>query len=274
MKRGSIALLGVLVGLCGVLGAGCGREAMRPVSAERSPLLTAPASDAPPLAVLHAGDLVFADGAGGTLAWHGTLDGADASRDGALMQVRRAAGDPGAFAFAGDLGAGSVKVRTATALCTKMGGDRACAARLRRLRLGDGRLVAWEAAPTGACKLALFPDAAGDGTATTLDLEGLAEVRAATVDGHPVLLAREHWDHGNDWRGASMLVLRADGALRRALEIVTEEHDGRRVPLERSGDVTIEGGELVFRGTRRGIHPTTGAVLYAQPLVEKYRLAK
>src|SRR5207248_3128694 len=110
-------------------------EQLTRVAVEGAPLLSEPEDEGAPRAVLHAGDLVrVLRTARPRLAWRGPLPGSPepATRDGACVEVRRAAGESAAFAFRADLG-GAERAPTAAWLCRRIGAGPACAERLRRV---------------------------------------------------------------------------------------------------------------------------------------------
>jgi hypothetical protein len=255
-----------------LLSIGCGapQEARRRVSAERSPLLPEPEDDERPIATLHAGDLVeVVPGHPLTLDWKGPLDGPLAERHGELLTVRRANGFATGFVFASDLGE-TVKVPASAWLCKRMGGPPECAERLHRSLRGD-LLLAWDPCSVGACSVA----AVRNRQVATVAIEGLSDLTPATIDGQEVLLATTRWVKGPAWTGATTWVYRVGDTLKPALHVETEELDARHPPaVHRLGTLAVENGVLTFRGSRREIAPSDGAVIATRTLVETYRLAK
>ncbi len=265
-------LIGLGLGLGLGLG-GCTRpptEKWQAVAAERAPLLPEPEGDEPSLGGLHRGELVQVVKPVGRVEWRGKVDGVDLARSGEMVAVRRGPGESAFFAFASDIG-GDVEVPAAPWLCEKMAAARECPSRLRRLQLG-GALVAADPCGIGTCRVALVRD----GKVAAISLDGLAAVTPAVVDGEPVVLAETRWVKGPTWTGARTFVLRVvDGRLDRALSIDTEEVDARAAPVvQRMGHLAVENGVLTFRGDRREVLPSSGAVVADQPLLETYHLAR
>ena len=257
--------------------AGCGAdERMVRVAAERAPLLASADARTPAVDVLHAGDLVIAEaGSAGQLAWHGLVDGQPAMREGELVRVRRARGDRTLLAFRGDLGEART-IAPARHLCRHLGVPPAaaadCTARLRRIDL-DGGTLAFTPCPDSTCRLGYERGR----ELRALELDGVEEVRAATVDGEPVALVRTRWTRrgpgGGASDGSSLVVLRVRGGFERALEVVTLANEQRGATrVERTGAAIVEGDGILFRGTRKVLDAATGKLLSATPLEEKYRL--
>jgi hypothetical protein len=253
----------------------CGGERMRPVAVDVAPLLPEATPDAVAQATLHRGDLLLVGSEGGALGWHGLLDGTAAVRDGNTLAARRAEGDAPALAFDADLGP-SVRVPAAGVLCDELHGQADCAKKLRRLLVPDapspGRtaLVAWEPCAGAGCKLYLRDH----GSSSAMAIDGLEGVQVMRVGAEVLLVATVRWERSNAWHGESAILLRTSGGLKRSLEIVTDEVDDRHTPVERHGRLSVEGAEVVFRGTKKGLHPATGATLYAHDVVEKYHLTQ
>lgn len=260
--------------LAALLAAGCSpKEARRP-ALTTAPLIVdgATGHKAP---VLQAGELVEVVRPAGTRAWHGTLDGKPATRDGDLLEVRRAKGDGPSWAFASDLGP-EVKVEPPEAVCGKIAAPGAppdqggCGRRLRRIQLPEG-LLAYDPCAAGSCRAGWIQ---GD-TTITLGLDGLTDLALREIEGQRVAVAEVHWQKDPKWNGVSTVVLRLSPRFERALDVVTDETDTRHAPpIQRSGELTFDAQGIHFVGTRREIAPWNGVVLHEQKLDERYHLSQ
>jgi hypothetical protein len=259
--------------LAALLLGGCSsKEARRPALTLAPLIVDGSSGSKSPL--LQAGELVEVVRPAGTRAWHGTLDGKPATRDGDLLEVRRAKGDGPAWAFASDLGP-EAKVDPAESVCAKIADPAAppdqagCARRLRRIQLASG-LLAFDPCAAGTCRAGLIQ---GD-TTTTMAIEGLSDLAIREVEGQKVAVAESHWQRDPKWNGVSTVVLRLAPRFDKALDIVTDETDTRSAPpIQRSGDLTFDAQGIRFVGSRREIAPWNGALLHEQKIDERYHLA-
>lgn len=253
-----------------VLAAGCGppTELVQLVTSERAPLLPEAEDDEAALTALPTGSVLAVGKRVARLRWRGRLDGIDSQRDGDVHEMRRNAGEH-AFGFLADLGP-PVKLPTAAWLCAQMQSPAACPDRLRRIQI-DGALLAYDPCALGACRVALLRGR----TVDAITISGLVELRLAMVDGVRVALAQARWVRGPRWTGATTHVVELAPRLGRSLQIETEEVDARTPPaVQRFGQLTVEGGALVFRGNRRVVSPEQGAVLHEEAIRETYHLAR
>ena len=267
MAAGAISLLG-----------GCAPPTDRwtRVSTDDAPLLPEGEDDAPVAAVLHAGDLVRV---GATVkprfSWKGMLAGRPASAEGELVEVRRA-GEGGGFMFRGQLGE-EVSAVTSEYLCHRIQGGAGCADKLRRIVLGDAT-IGYLPCFAEACPVALVRGR----RLSFMSIDGLTDLRPATIDHQEVLLATAALNHEPRWSERFMYVLRTRSqagqggdSLSRVHEIKLAELDVR-TPRNHSyeGTVTIEPDQIVFKGRERwtsAIHD--GAVLSDVPKSQIYRLS-
>lgn len=234
-------------------------------------MLSEAEDEGPPQTVLHAGELVqVTHTVRPRFAWHGPVNGKTESREGELVEVRRASGEGGSLAFRSDLD-GEVRAPTRAWLCRRMEAGPECEGRLRRLALRDGGTLAYEACYVGPCRLALARGRA----VSTITVDGLTELRLATVQDQPVALATVRWMKSPTWTGGSTIVLRVDGsAPARALEIVTDEVKvDRLLTSTRQGQLTVAADGLRFHGVRKETG-ADGLDLASQDLDEIYRLAR
>lgn len=251
--------------------ASCGPpvEIRRRVTSEKAPILPEAEDDERALSILHTGDVVEVLRTLKPLDWKGSIEGVDSRRSGDVLELKRSGGDASAFGFAVDL-TEDVKVPTAAWLCERMQGGPNCTARLRRIARGQ-TIVAYDPCTIGPCRIGV----ARGRKVHAITLDGLSDLYPATIEGHEVLIATSRWVKTPNWTGATTYVIRVGDTLQRALTIPTEEVDSRAAPtIQRMGTLAIEGGVLVFRGTRRELAPSTGATQYSAPIVETYHIAK
>lgn len=254
--------------------AGCGPPTDRAlrVAARETPLLASATADSPTLAALHPGDLVSAAEAASVppaLSWKGRLEGREAEATGELVAVRRAAGEPVGFAFRAALG-GEARAVSAAYLCHRMSAGPSCPALLRRIDTGDGGTLAYLPCPAGPCPVGLLRGR----KLGLLTIEGLLDVRLATLAGERVALVRALVEHGPQWTRGTLHVLRVGPPLERALLIDTSELDVRGVRHHlKEGRVDVVGDELRLVGVERWIDSMHGnRELGSRPVAGTYRL--
>lgn len=175
----------------------------------------------------------------------------------------------GALALLGACAGPSTK-----SLCRALQGGPSCEHELRRLDAGDGATLAYLTCDQGSCPVVLVRGRQLD----AMRLPGLRELRLATVDGQQVALATEQVEHAPGWTSTTVEILRIPtsdkGKLSRALRIVTEESDTRGgTSNHRRGQLTVEEGQLRFRGERTINFIPSGKLISSVPLDEKYHLA-
>ncbi len=256
--------LGLLLGACSPP-----TETRHLVASERAPLIPEAEDDERAFATLRRGEVVEVVRSVRTLDWKAELEDEKATRAGELLELRRSGWEGAAFGFRSDLG-GEVQVPTAPWLCRAMHGDDQCTPRLRRFYVGDA-LIAWEPCQIGACRVALVRGR----SVKTITVDGLADLYAAKVEGMDVLIGMTRWVKSPVWTGATTEIIRIGDRLMRSLTINSEELDSRAAPvIQRMGTVKIEGGVLTYRGSRREILPSNGALMANKPIVETYHIAK
>src|SRR5690242_9982936 len=95
-----------LLALTVTLAAGCAPPTDRAsrVGTAEAPMLAEGENDAPPMTLLHAGDLVsIGRTARQKLEWHGFIEGQPIARSGDLLEAHRSGVEGGGFVFRGDL---------------------------------------------------------------------------------------------------------------------------------------------------------------------------
>ena len=272
-RRPSLPLASLATFLWLWLGAAaCGPKTERlvRVAAERAPLFAEPEEDEPPQVVLHAGDLVTTMRKMRSIKWKGPLEGAEATREGEMLEVLRSPHEGAGYLFQGDLG-DEITVPAADWICKRMGGSPKCTGRLRRIALPSepGGLLAYEACYSGPCSLALVRGR----DVQVLSLDGIAELRFATVNGQPVALATTRWMKSPQLTGGSLIVVRLTPRLGRGVEIVLDEvNTSHNTVRLRHGTITVSPDGIRFKGAEKLSMPS-GAELSSKDIDETYRVA-
>ena len=258
--------------LHGLVVTGCAppSERLSRVSAAEAPAIAEPEEEGAPEWVLHTGDLVrVLRTLRPRFAWKGPIEGKMITRDDELIELSRAGGEGTGFGFRKDLG-GEVAVPTAAWLCRRMEAGPDCEKRLHRIALDDRgeTVLAYEACFAPGCRAAL----ARGRKVSSLTINGLTDMRIARVGNQTVAMASARWVRAPNWTGGSVFVLHVDDALRRGLEIVTDEVDARHAGTQqRHGTLTIEGDTLRFRGEKQSLMGPQ--IMSTAKVDETYRLA-
>jgi hypothetical protein len=239
-----VAIL-LLVAGCRAKGPTLEEEAVLAARGE-APLLDEPEDDAVPFAVLQRGTVVRRLQTDvRSIEWRGSLDGNAATRRGSIARV--ACGAAAGYVFKEDFT--DRRAPAAAALCRLFGGEAACADRLWRVRLDDGRLLSFEQGGSGPRAVAV----SGTGAPSVIRIDGVASVRVARLGGVDVALVRRRWADG-DRSGARLVALRLGEQIEPVLDLGLDEVDARGAAVRQTlVDVMVEGDTLRRRGQAREV---------------------
>lgn len=208
-----------------------------------------------------------------------------AERSGPMAEVRRASGDGILHAFLSDLG-DTVEVPTSGWFCERMAAastvtDAArrakCPTMLRRMRLADGAIAAFEPCVFGPCSVALWR---GD-VVSTIEVEGVLSGRGIAGGPAGVLLLTTRWNREKGtWTGATLVPVALSGAAPSRLpDIALDEVDAREATQVSAREVKVEitapepGRSLVHVTGRRHVRARAdGHELSSTPIDEEHRI--
>lgn len=230
--------------------------------------------------VVHLGDLLYVVGDLPPLAWKAKMGGMLATREGPMVEVTRAAGDTRLYGFRVDLG-DEITVPSATSLCMRLSAALpaitpasrdACPKFLRRARMADGALLAYENCSTGPCPVGVLRgNALG-----AITVDGIVDSQLVYVAGKPLLLANARWvKEAGTWTGGFLVSIALDGATPSvSARIPTDDIDARDPVLVVQRNVTVDIGpeDVHLTGELRTVDRNTGHVQKKAPIDERHPL--
>jgi hypothetical protein len=215
-----------------------------------------------------------------TLRWEAAMGDKKARRDGQVVELRQAPGDAILFGFKVDLGA-AVDVPTTAWICDAIARDPAlpaaaklpnCPSLLRRVRLPDGALAAFQLCAQGPCPVAVVRG----GRVGVIGVDGIVKARTVASKGGLVLLASTRWVRSDGkWTGGNLVPIRLSGATPSALApIPVDEVDARDAVtvVSRIVHTTIEEGDrpvVHITGDRRELALADARELARAPIDER-----
>lgn len=278
----ALALAGAL------LLAGCNRqpppptEKMAPVLSD-GPLITEIAKGKGTPYLMRAHELVQIVKTHPAKEWKAKAAGTEMSREGPVVQVRRAAGDELLFGWKSDLG-DEIEVPTASWLCDQLANaglppsssPARCGDALRRVKLSDGAIAAFVECATGPCPMALVRG----GKLSAIAIEGMTTARPIVVEGKVMLLAESRWSRDNGtWTGGKLVPIAFDGDAPRPLTPIDIDEQDSRNPAKSTSrvvgtklDATPAGLTAHVTGERTETDATNGNVLGRAAIDETYTL--
>lgn len=208
-----------------------------------------------------------------------------AERSGPMAEVRRASGDGILHAFLSDLGE-TVEVPTSAWFCEHMASASSakeaarrarCPTMLRRARLADGAIVAFEPCVFGPCSIALWRE----DRVSTIEVDGVLSGRILAGGPAGVLLLTTRWNREKGtWTGGTLVPVALSGeALSRLPDIALDEVDAREAAQVSGREVEFEistpapGKSLVHvTGRVRVRARADGRELSSTPVDEKHTI--